>query len=62
MSTYRQNPFAKHNYIHVQRLQVCWTVWILVETPKTNQIVISKQLYLLSCLFHQDILRRQGMD
>jgi hypothetical protein len=42
MCTHRQRSLSKDNDVHVQRFEVCLTVWILVERSETNKVVVSK--------------------
>src|SRR5882762_2751837 len=39
-----------------------WTVRVLVETTKTNKVVITEKFNFFSCFFHLDIFRCEGMD
>ena len=40
--THRKCPFPEHYHVHVDGIQVSWAVWILVETPETDEIVVAK--------------------
>ena len=41
---------------------MCRAVWILVETPETDEIVSSEQLDLLTRFFHLNILCGKRVD
>ena len=61
IEAYRECTLPKDDDVHIQRLQVGWTVRILIETSEANQIIISEQLYFLSGLLHLDVLGGQRM-
>ena len=46
---------TEHDDVHVQRLEMCWAVWILIEAPETNEIVCSEELDLLTRFLHLNI-------
>ena len=60
--TYGKRSFTENDDVHVERLQICRAVLILVETPETDKIIVVKQLYLLSRFLHLDIFSRQRVD
>ena len=60
--TYRKNPLTEDNDVHVERLEICRAVWVLVKATETNEIVVPEQLDLLPRFFHLDILRRKGVN
>jgi hypothetical protein len=60
--TYRECAFSEDNDIHVQRLQICWTIWILIERTETDKVVISEKLNLFTRFLHEDIFDCQRMD
>jgi len=41
---------------------VSWTVWILIETPETDEIIVAEQLDLFARFFHLNVFGCQGMD
>ena len=59
---YRERPLSEYDDVHVQWLEVCRAVRVLVERAETNQVVISEKLDLLSRFLHLDILRREGVN
>ena len=59
---YREDAFPEDNDVHVERLEICRAVWILVKATETNEIVVPEQLDLLPRFFHLDILRRKGVN
>ena len=61
-TTHGKDPLAEDDYVHVQRLEVCWAVRILVKAPETDQIVCSEELDLLTRFLHLDILCGKRMD
>lgn len=40
--TYGKSSFPEHDHIHVDGIQVSRAIWILVETPETDEIVIAE--------------------
>lgn len=60
--THRKGTFAEDDDVHVERLEVGWTVGILVKRSKTDKIVVSEEFNLLTRLFHLNIFSRQGMN
>ena len=61
-TTHGKDPLAEDDDVHVQRLEVCWAVRILVKAPETDQIVCSEELDLLTRFLHLDILCGKRMD
>jgi hypothetical protein len=55
-------PLAEHDDVHVQRLEMCWAVRILVEAPETDEVVRSEKLDLLTRFLHLNILCSKWMD
>lgn len=39
---YRESTFAEDNNVHVQRFEVCLTVWVLIERSETDEVVVSE--------------------
>lgn len=62
LNSYRKDAFSEYDNVHVQRFQVCWTVWVLIEATETYKVVVPEELDLFACLLHLDIFRRQRMD
>ena len=40
--TYGEGPFPENHYVHVDWIQMCRTVRILVETPETDEVVVAE--------------------
>ena len=59
---YRKDALSEYDDVHVERFEVGWAVWILVETTEADQVVVSEQFDLFSCFFHLDILSREWMN
>lgn len=55
-TSYRKNTVTEDNDIHVERLEVCGTVWVLVETAETDEVIITEEFNLLARFLHLDIL------
>lgn len=60
--TYREYPLAEDDDVHIERLQICGTHVVLLETTETNEIIVAEQLDLLTRFFHLDIFSCKGMD
>lgn len=41
-STYRKSSLPEHDHIHVDWIQVSRAIWVLVETPETDEIVVAE--------------------
>jgi hypothetical protein len=50
--TYREDAFPEDDNIHVDGLEVCWTVRILVESAKANQIIVTEEFDFLTGFLH----------
>ena len=60
--TYREYAFTEDDDIHVERLEICRAIWILVEATETHQIVVPEKLDFLSRLLHLNILCGKRMN
>ena len=40
--TYGKGSFPEHNHVHIDGIQVSRAIWILVETPETDEVVIAE--------------------
>ena len=60
--TYRQCALSEDYYIHVEGLKICRAVWVLVERPETDKVVVSEELDLFARLLHLDIFDGQRVN
>ena len=60
--THRQDALAEHDNVHVQRLEIGGAVRILIEAPKTNEVVTPEEFNLLASFLHLDVFCGQGVD
>ena len=58
----RERALSEYDHVHVERLEVGWTVRVLVEGAETDKVIVSEQLNFLASLLHQDIFNSEGMD
>lgn len=62
LTTYGEYAFSEYDNVHVEGLEVCRTVLILVETSETDEIIVPEKLNLFADFLHLDIFCGQRVN
>ena len=59
---YRERPLSEYDDVHVQRLEVCRAIWVLVERAETDKVIHAEEFDLLARLLCLNVFCGKRMN